>query len=516
MARPRAGGQLAGVNADRWRQVNELFHAALQHDAAERETLLKITAETDPELAREVQSLLERHERAEGFLDVPAWGVAADLILDKEPSLVGKQLGSYRVLEEIGRGGMGIVYAARDERLGRTVALKALSPEYTTDRRQRDRLAREARAAAAFTHEAIATVFALEEIDGELYIASELVRGATLRQELAAGPIPPERLIDTLIEIASGLAAAHGRNIIHRDLKPENIIRRTDGHIKILDFGLARITDPQTATITRLTEPGTTPGTPGYMAPEQLSGSEVDARADVFAFGVVAWELSTGDHPFGSNRAIMMARMLEARPGTLPRQLLTPELDAIVHRCVRVAPEERYPTADALLEDLRRLKTSSGSRHPALASVDDVSGLWWWQFHQAIVAAVDASTPILVAMLRPALSFPFSTWLVLAVLALATAAVTLRLNLLFTARVQRALLLSHRSRLFPWIAAAETALAVLLLVAAGLVSETRQAMAAVLVSLAIVMVASLALIEPATTGGAGLERQKAAEKSEKV
>jgi eukaryotic-like serine/threonine-protein kinase len=497
------------VNADRWRQINELFHAALELDAAERETLLKITAETDSDLAREVQSLLERHQRAKGFLDVPAWGVAADLILDHEQSLVGKQIGPYRVLEEIGRGGMGVVYAARDDRLDRIVALKALSPEYTTDRRQRDRLSREARAAAAFTHEAIATVYALEEIDGELYIASELVRGATLREQLAAGPVPYDRLVDTLIEIASGLAAAHGRNIIHRDLKPENIIRRTDGHIKILDFGLARNTDPQAKTISRLTEEGMTPGTPGYMAPEQLAGSQVDARADVFAFGVVAWELATGDHPFGSNQAMIMARMLEARPSTLPRQRLTPALDAIVRRCMRVAPEERYQTADALLEDLRRLKTSSGSRRPTQAIVDDASGLWWWQFHQAIVGAVDASTPILVAMIRQALGPPLKTWLLLAVLALATAAVTLRLNLLFTARVQLALLPDHRSRLFPWIAAAEAGLALLLLVAGVLVSETRQAMAAILVSLAIVMIASLALIEPATTGGAGLERQKA-------
>ena len=191
-----------------------------------------------------MRSLLARHQPDAKFLEAPAWAVAADLMVDDEPSLVGRQVGSYKILEEIGRGGMGVVYAARDERLGRMVALKALPPEYTRDRRHRERLAREARAAAAFTHESIATVFALEEIDGELYIASELVQGETLRAELARGPFAPGRLIATLVEIASGLAAAHSRNIIHRDLKPENIIRRTDGHIKILDFGLARITDP--------------------------------------------------------------------------------------------------------------------------------------------------------------------------------------------------------------------------------------------------------------------------------
>ena len=230
------------MNADRWRQVNSLFHAALELDGAEREALLRTTAATDPELVEEVQSLLARHQPDAAFLDAPAWTVAADLMVD-ERSLVGKQVGNYTILEEIGRGGMGVVYAARDERLGRMVALKALPPEYTRDRRHRDRLAREARAAAAFTHEAIATVFALEEIDGELFIASELVPGETLRSELAHGPVPPDRLISTLVDVASGLAAAHARNIIHRDLKPENLIRHTDGHIKILDFGLAHITD---------------------------------------------------------------------------------------------------------------------------------------------------------------------------------------------------------------------------------------------------------------------------------
>ena len=244
------------MNAERWQQVNALFHAALEVEGPEREALLQRTAATDPELVREVQSLLARHRPDEGFLDSPAWTVAADLIVEDGASLVGKQIGSYRILEEIGRGGMGVVYAARDERLGRMVALKALPPEFTRDRRRRDRLAREARAAAAFTHESIATIFALEEIDGELFIASELVPGETLRSELALGPVPLDRLIPTLIEIASGLSAAHSRNIIHRDLKPENLIRRTDGHIKILDFGLARIEDPDIPTVTRLTEDG--------------------------------------------------------------------------------------------------------------------------------------------------------------------------------------------------------------------------------------------------------------------
>jgi Protein kinase domain len=492
------------VNAERWQQVTALFHAALEVEGPEREALLQRTAATDPELVREVQSLLARHRPDEHFLDSPVWTVAADLIVEDEASLVGRQIGSYRILEEIGRGGMGVVYAARDERLGRMVALKALPPEFTRDRRRRDRLAREARAAAAFTHEAIATIFALEEIDGELFIASELVPGQTLRSELALGPVPLNRLIPTLIEIASGLSAAHSRNIIHRDLKPENLIRRTDGHIKILDFGLARIDDPDIATETRLTATGTAPGTPGYMAPEQMAGGEVDGRTDIFAFGVVAWELATGEHPFGSNPAIKLAQMMEQRQGTLPRQL-PPVLDAIVRRCLRVVPAERYASADELLADLRKLATPSGTALSLGGAETNRTGVWWWQFHQGIMTSVDAITPVLAWFARPAPGQPFRTQLFLAVLALATAAVTLRLNLLFTARVHPAMLPAHRSKLYRWIAGAEAGIAVILLGSAAMIAEARPVLAAVLVSLAIVMIASLAVIEPATAGGASLD-----------
>jgi len=497
------------VNPDRWRQVNALFHDVLEVPADERAAMLERTASRDPALAAEVRSLLARHETSRGFLEQPAWAVAADLILDShdpDRAMIGKQIGAYHILREVGRGGMGVVYAARDERLGRTVALKALPPEYTSDRRHRDRLAREARAAAALTHEAIATVFALEEIDGELFIVSELVEGETLRAELGRGPTPADRLVPTLIAIVSGLAAAHARNVVHRDLKPENIIRRTDGQIKILDFGLARISDPRTTTVTRLTEPGMTPGTPGYMAPEQVSGAEADARTDIFAFGVLAWELATGEHPFGSNPTLMLARMMEGRPATLSRQLVIPSLDPIIRRCLKVAPGDRYPSAEALLDDLRRLTSGSGTYRVAMTSDE---GLWWWQFHQRTVTVVDASAPILVGLGGTGLSRQTGTWLFFAALALATTAVTLRLNLLFTARIHPATLAEHRAKLVRWIAVAECALCVLMAGTAVAVIESHAVIAGVLICVAIVTLASLALIEPATTGGAGLTPPKA-------
>ena len=188
------------------------------------------------------------------------------------------------------------------------VALKALPPEYTRDPARRARLTREARAAAALSHPAIATIYTLDETGDGLYIVGELVRGRTLRQELADGPLPSARLVPTLLDIAGALDAAHRLGIVHRDLKPENVMRREDGQIKVLDFGLARWElSPDTPSMTRLTQDGVALGTPGYMAPEQLSGGAVDARADLFSFGVRG--LGAGDrriHPFGADPALAL------------------------------------------------------------------------------------------------------------------------------------------------------------------------------------------------------------------
>ena len=311
-----------------------------------------------PSCAREVESLLPAHASNAGFLETPAWGVAPELMFeDEESTLAGRTIGPYQVLEEIGRGGMGIVYAAEDTRLGRKVALKALPPDYTRDPVRRERLRREARAAASLTHPSIATVYALEEIEGELYIVSELVRGRTLRDELATVRSRRRCLRATLLDIADALAAAHAQGIVHRDLKPENVIRCTDGRVKILDFGLARpVEGTMTPTSTRLTQAGTAAGTPGYMAPEQLAGGTVDPRSDVFAFGVLAAELATGEHPFGSDSAAMlgrMAQMLEGEPIVRSGSWSAPDVQQIARRCLRADPGERFASGVELAAALR-------------------------------------------------------------------------------------------------------------------------------------------------------------------
>ena len=492
----------------RWQQVNLLFHEALERDAAARDTFLREKTAGDPDLLGEVQTLLNSHLGAGDFLErAPLGAIAADLLGNGGGSLAGKQVGNYRVLEEIGRGGMGVVYAAEDQRLRRTVALKALTPEYTRDPTRRERLTREARAAAALSHPAIATIFALEEIDGELYIVSELVRGRTLREELGDGPVPPAQLLLVLIAIGAALAAAHARGIVHRDLKPENIIRGVDGQIKVLDFGLAwSLSRPNAPVSTRLTEGGIV-GTPGYMSPEQLSGAEVDARADVWAFGVVAWELATGEHPLGTDPASVAARMAEfmdGRPTNLSRALPLPGLDHIVRRCLRKTPAERYPSGEALVADLRALE-EPWDRPPG----PHPHGLWWWQFHQTVVAILNAAVPAAVWGVREWIGRPYGSPMFLATLMLATISVTLRLNLSFTSRIHPATLIDHRARLFPAIAISDSLLAVALLGAAARLAGDHDEVAALFLSLAVVTLASLTLIEPATTRAAGLDQRKA-------
>ena len=472
------------MNPARWKQVNDLFHAALDHDPADRDAYLASATANDPELLTEVRSLLAAHERGSTeFLEKPAWGVAPELMFDDPAeALTGKTIGPYRILEEIGRGGMGVVYAAEDTRLGRHVAIKALPPEFTADDSRRERLRREARAAASLSHPAIAIIYALEELDGNLYMVSELVRGQTLREELRDGPLPPDRLRPTLLEIADALAAAHERGVVHRDLKPENVMRCVDGHVKVLDFGLARTAGRDSdRTMTGLTKAGVALGTPGYMAPEQMAGGIVDARTDIFAFGVLAAELATGAHPSS---------------GGVSGAWSVPELQPIIRRAVNSVPDERYRSGSELAAALRGTDAQDGRPRGAM---------WWWRFHQSSAAVVLAVMPAVAWWIRPWIGRPYGSWLFFVSLALATVSITLRLNLAFTSRVHPALLPEQRRRVFPALPLVDAALAVLMMIAATRLAEAHDEVAGLLIGIAVATLASVTLIEPATTRAAGIE-----------
>ena len=283
---------------------------------------------------------------------------------------VGSRLGHYDVTAKIGQGGMGEVYRACDTRLDRPVALKVLKSELVADRDRRQRFIREARSAAATTHPAIAQIYDVDEQDSTIFIAMEFVEGRTLRELIAARELDLQSSIEIAIQISDGLAKAHAKGIVHRDIKSDNIMVTPDGHAKILDFGLAKlldlsggddqhITDASGRETVAETQLGVVMGTIAYMSPEQARGRRVDQTSDVFSMGVVAYEMVTGelpckgDSPLDTMHAIAFE---EVQPITVICKYLPPDLHRIVSRCLRKKPEDRYPDAKALADDLRHLK----------------------------------------------------------------------------------------------------------------------------------------------------------------
>jgi serine/threonine protein kinase len=273
-------------------------------------------------------------------------------------SFARSRIGHFEVLRELGHGGMGVVYEARDEKLGRTVALKVLPEALAADGMRRDRFLREARAAAQVSHAAIATVYEVGESDGRLYIAMEHVEGRTLREHLSDGPLPPERALEVGRQIAGALARAHQAGIVHRDLKPENVMLSEDGQVKILDFGIAKALagDQGLAAGSWTTREGAVLGTPGYMAPEQAAGKKSDQRADVFAFGVLIYEMLTGRAPFvGETPMERVAAVLRDEPAPMDDgpEGAPEELRALIAACLEKDPDARPRGGSALVSALR-------------------------------------------------------------------------------------------------------------------------------------------------------------------
>jgi two-component system LytT family response regulator len=288
--------------------------------------------------------------------------------------MIGKTLSHYKVLSELGRGGMGVVYRALDTRLGREVALKVLSPTAGRDPEQQQRLLKEARAVASLAHPAVSVVYEIDETDGATFIAMELVRGRPIEALLAETPLQPERALDLAIEVAEGLAEAHARGVVHRDLKPKNVMLTDSGHAKIIDFGLAKLLRPRppfesgSDTPARGdTDPGRIVGTAAYMSPEQVRGAEIDARSDLFAFGALLYEMLAGEPAFRRETGVetLHAVLKESAPRLRESGLrqAAPVVQRVLDRCLAKAAEDRYASASELLADLReaRRRLSSGS-----------------------------------------------------------------------------------------------------------------------------------------------------------
>ena len=282
---------------------------------------------------------------------------AADMPLSN-----GSRFGPYQVTAQLGEGGMGEVYRAHDTRLGRDVALKVLHADVAQNADRRARFEREARAVAALNHPNIVALFDIGEENGVVYFVSELVEGESLRDRIQRGPLPVRELLDIAVQLADGIAAAHSAGITHRDLKPENVMLTRDGRVKILDFGLARqavtaAPAPDKTVTMNETQPGAVLGTPNYMSPEQVRGLAVDYRSDQFSFGVILYEMATGQQAFSRESAIQtMSAVVTDEPPVMDASVqskLPPPLRWTMQRCLAKEPSRRYESTRDLYEDLR-------------------------------------------------------------------------------------------------------------------------------------------------------------------
>jgi len=402
------------LGSERWREIDRLYHAALEREPVQRSAFLKKACAGDQDLQREVESLLAQEDQGDGFLEASALEVAARALAQERAEatnaasgaapLTGQTIGHFRLLEKLGSGGMGVVYKAEDTRLGRLVAMKFLTslalrhppgmaekaPEH--DPQAVERFKREARAASALSHPNICVVHDVGEYEGQPFIVMELLEGRTLKQRLESGPLKLDQLLDLAVQIADALDAAHAKGIIHRDINPANIFINPRGQVKVLDFGLAKLARrpalsavaaagvgsdsheldaratlaPTAASFDGedLTTPGMAVGTVAYMSPEQARGEELDTRTDLFSLGAVLYEMATGQQAFGGpTTAVVFAALLTQPPGAQQDHppLLPPELEHLIGKALEKDRALRYQSAADLRADLKRLQRDAAS-----------------------------------------------------------------------------------------------------------------------------------------------------------
>jgi len=362
------------MNAERWQQVNKLFEEALELPAPRRAAFLDQACAGDDVLRQQVAAMLAANAKPNLLIDRPAHEMATTFFLRADDEMPEQQMiGSYRLLRELGRGGMGRVYLAEDMRLGRQVALKLLPEIVAAAPDKIARFQREARAASALNHPNILTIYDFGQEGEQHYIASEFVEGQTLRAFVGDSSFTLGQTIDVVAQIAAALAAAHRAGIIHRDIKPENAMLRPDGYVKVLDFGLAKLTERNSSAsfgeelktnvtdneLAFETKSGIVLGTASYMSPEQAKGEKLDERTDIFSLGVLLYELVTGHHPFIRNsRAETLVALLQQEPPPLTHFRLDapPELQSITARALAKDRIQRYAGISQMQADLKRLK----------------------------------------------------------------------------------------------------------------------------------------------------------------
>lgn len=349
------------MTPERWQQIKALLAQALERDPPERDAFLDDACGGDSSLRAEVEGLIDSHARSRDFIESPAYEVLADSLTQTE-LVPGTTIGPYEIIRRLGSGGMGDIYLAEDTRLGRKVALKALPAHFTKDAERVRRFQLEAKAASALSHPNIITIYEIGQLDQLHYIIFEFVDGHTLRQRMTTAPLTIAEALQVGSSVAAALLGAHEAGIVHRDVKPENIMMRADGFVKMLDFGLAKLTESKPAASEAFTiyqtEQGTVMGTAPYMSPEQARGLSIDPRTDIWSLGVVLYEMVAGRQPFeGPTSTDVLVAVLGREPVPLPRYRpeVPTELEWIIKKALRKDRDERYQTAKEFLADLKNL-----------------------------------------------------------------------------------------------------------------------------------------------------------------
>ena len=348
---------------DRWQRLDQLFHQAVDLSGSDRSAFLDALTGADTELREELRALLASDEQSSEFIEAPLRQAAGQWTVSQGALAPGTRLGHYEIVSLVGSGGMGRVYLARDTKLGRKVALKTLSAASLCDERALRRFEQEARTASALNHPNILTIYEVDQLNGVHFIVSEFVDGANLRERLRAGLIEPKEAVDIAAQIAAALHAAHSVGVTHRDIKPENVMVRCDGLVKVVDFGIAKLTEPPTggSTPTLATQPGTVIGTARYMSPEQVRGLNLDGRSDIFSLGAVLYEMVSGHAAFeGATQSDVVAEILKTDPKPLTN--VPPALGRIVSAAMNKDRDARYQSAREMAAALRSIENAPARR----------------------------------------------------------------------------------------------------------------------------------------------------------